>query len=68
MTIQKAHFIKGTFLEVPVVAQWKGIQLVSMRIWIQSLASLSGSGIRHCHELWGRLRTQLRSHVAVAAV
>ena len=30
------------------MAQWKQIRVVS-------LASLSGSGIRHCHELWHRL-------------
>ena len=27
-------------------------QLVSMRIWVPSLTSLSGSGIQHCHQLW----------------
>ena len=53
---------------VPVVAQHKRIQLVSMRMWIQSLASLSGSGIWHCHELWCRLQMRLRSFVAVAVV
>ena len=26
--------------------------LVSMRMWVQSLALLSGSGIQHCSELW----------------
>ena len=26
--------------------------LISMRIWVQSLASLSGLGIWHCHKLW----------------
>ena len=41
---------------VPIVAQWK------------SLASLSGLGIRHCHELWCRPQTWLRSWVAVAVV
>ena len=28
-----------------------------MRIRVQSLASLSGLGIQHCHELWFRLQT-----------
>ena len=37
---------------VPIVAQWKLIRLVSMRTRVQSLASLSGLGIWHCHELW----------------
>ena len=51
---------------VPVVAQWKRIWLVSMRIWVRSLALLSGSNIQHCRELWCRSQTQLRSCVAVA--
>ena len=40
---------------VPIVVQRKQIQLVSMRIQVRSLALLSGSGIRHCGELWCRL-------------
>ena len=45
-------------------------QLVSMRMWVQSLALLSGLRIRHCCELWCRSRSQmwLRAHVAVAVV
>ena len=39
-------------LGVPIVAQWKYIRLVCMRMWVQSLPSLSGSGIQCCHELW----------------
>ena len=31
-----------TLSGVSVVVQWKGIQLVSMKIWVQSLALLSG--------------------------
>ena len=51
---------------VPVVAQWKWIRLVSMRTWVQPLASLSGCRIQHCHRcsldptllwLWHRLAT-----------
>ena len=42
---------KVNFFGVPIVAQWKRIQLVSVRMWVQSLASLNGSGIWHCHEL-----------------
>ena len=53
------------FEGVPIVAQWKQTQLVSMRR-VQSLASLSGSRIRCCHELWCRSQTQLGSGVAVA--
>ena len=37
---------------VPVVAQWKRIQLVSTKVQVQSLASLSDLGIQCCHELW----------------
>ena len=41
----------------------------SMKMWVRSLALISGSGIWHCHELWCRSKTwQLRSQVAVAAV
>ena len=53
--------------EVPITAQWL-TQLVSMRMRVQTLASLSGSGIQHCHELWCRSKTWLRSHFAVAVV
>ena len=35
---------------------------------VPSLASLSGSRIRHCGELWCRSQTQLESGVAVAVV
>ena len=40
-------------------------QLVSMRMQVWSLASLSGLRIRHCCELWSRSQTQLGSQVAV---
>ena len=36
-----------------------------MRTRGQSLASLSGLRIRHCHELWCRSKTQLGSGVTV---
>ena len=35
---------------VPIVTQQKQIQLVSMRMWVQSLALLSGLEIQHCPE------------------
>ena len=42
-------------------------QPVSMRLWVRSLASLSGSRIWYCHDLWCRSQMQqLRSCVAVA--
>ena len=36
---------------VPTVEQWKQIKLISIRMWIQFLALLSGSGIWCCCEL-----------------
>ena len=30
------------------MAHWKRIRLGTMRMWVRSLASLSGSGIQHC--------------------
>jgi len=53
---------------VPIVAQWKRIRLGTMRLWVPSLASISGLRIRRCHELWRRLQMWLRSHVVVAVV
>ena len=50
------------------MAQWKQIQLGTMRIWVRSLASLSGLRIRHCHELWCMSQMRLRFGVAVAVV
>ena len=37
-----------------------------MRMWVLSLASLSGLRIQHCCELWYGLQRQLGSGVAVA--
>ena len=51
---------------VPIVAQRKQIRLVTMSLWVQSMASFSGLRIQHCHELWCRWQTRLRSGVAVA--
>ena len=52
---------------VPVVAQWKQTQLVSMKMQVWALASLSGSKIYCCYELWCRLQTRLRCSIAVVA-
>ena len=41
-------------------------RLVSMRIWVLSLASLSGLRIRCCRKLRQRSQMWLRSHIAVA--
>ena len=48
------------------MAQLKRIQLGTVRLWVQSLVSLSGLRIRHHHELWYRSQTRLGSGVAVA--
>ena len=60
--------LKVSIWGVPIVAQWKWIQLVSMRTRVQSLALFSRSGIRCCYGLWCRSQTHLRSCVAVAVV
>ena len=57
-----------TVYEVPIRAQWKWTWLVSKGMRLQSLASLSETGIQHCCELWCRVQTGLGSHVAVAVV
>ena len=51
---------------VPMVAQQKRIQLGTMRLRVQSQASLSGLRIQHCRELWYRSQKQLKSVIAVA--
>ena len=49
------------------MVQWGQIPLISMGMWVRSLALISGSGIRHCCELWCRSQVQLGSQVAMAA-
>ena len=44
-----------------------GSDVVSVRMWVGSLASLSGLRIRRCHKLWCRLQMWLRSGVAMIA-
>ena len=53
-------------LGVPVMAQQKQIQLGTMKLWVRSLALLSGLRIQRCHELWCRPQTLLGSGIAVA--
>ena len=60
-------FLKSE-IGVPIVAHWKQIWLVSMRVRNQSLALLSGLKIRHCCELYRRSQMWLGSCVAVAVV
>ena len=68
MLRMKLPLITRPLLGFPVMAQQKRIWLVSMKMWVRSLASLSGSGIQRCCELWCRSQTQLGSHIAVAAM
>ena len=51
---------------VPVMVQWKRIRLGTMRVWVWSLASLSGLRIWHCHELWCRSQMWQGSGIAMA--
>ena len=53
---------------VSIMVQWKRIQLGTMRFQVQSLASLSGLRIWHCHELWYRSQARLISCIAVAVM
>ena len=48
------------------MAQWKRIQLGTMRLRVQSLALLSRLKIWHCREQWCWLQMQLRSGIAGA--
>ena len=53
---------------VPAVAQRVKNPTLSRRIWVQSLASLSGLRIQRCHELQCRSQMRLQSGIAVAVV
>ena len=55
-------------LGVLTVAQRKQIQLGTMSMWVQSLASLSGLRIWCCRELWFRSQTWLGSCITVDGV
>ena len=55
-----------TFRGVPLLVRWEWIRVVSMRMQVQSLASLSGSEIQCCCELWRRWQMWLGSGIAVA--
>ena len=57
---------KMTRKEFPLWLTGLRTQLLSMRTWVWSLASLSGSGIWRCHELW--CRSWLGCLIAVAVV
>ena len=54
--------------ELPLCCRGNQLHCVSMRMQVQSLASLSGSGIWHCHELRCRSKMRFGSGIAVAVV
>ena len=57
-------YLKDNVREFPL---WlKGNGPASMRMQVQSLASLSELRIQRCHELWCRLQMRLGSGIAVA--
>ena len=58
--------VKIILKRVPIVAQQLQTRLVSMRVQVPSLASLSGLRIQPCRELWCRSQTWLRSGMAAA--
>ena len=58
--------LKRHNLVVSIVAQRIRTQLVSVRIQVQSLASLSALQIQCCPKLWCRLQMQLGSHISIA--
>ena len=66
--IRNVSPVKRMIRGVPVVVQWKQTWLVSMRMWVQSLALFSGLRTQCCCELWYRWQTWLGSGVAVAVV
>ena len=57
--------LRNALSGVPVMVQWKQIQLGTMRLWVRFLASLSGISIQHCRELGCRQQIWLGSGVAV---
>ena len=65
LTLVRLATIKKSIGEVAIVAQWKRIRTVSMRMWVRSLALLSGLGIWRCCELWCSSQTRLGSCIAV---
>ena len=52
--------------KVPIMAHQLKSRLVTMRMWVQSLALLSGLSIPHCHKLQRRSQMWLGSGIAVA--
>ena len=59
---------KNNILGVPVIVQWEKLRPVTMRLQVQCLALISGSGIQCCCEVWYRSQMRLRSRIAMAVV
>ena len=68
LNIKNYSNYKSNFIGVSVMAQRKRIRLGTMRLWVGSLASLSGLRIQCCRELWHGSQMRLGSGVAVALV
>ena len=66
ITMIVSYHIQSINVGVSIMAHREWIQLGTMRLRVWSLASLSGLRIWHCHVLWYRSQTQLRSCTAVA--
>ena len=62
------NHIRKSFQELPLWLRRLRIRLVSMRIWVRSLALLNGLSIWLCPELWCRSQMQLGSRVAMSVV
>ena len=58
--------VPGPGIKPAPLVQWKQIWLVSMKMWVWSLALLSGSGMWHCCEMRCRSQMQLGSWDALA--
>ena len=56
------------FSEFLLRLSWLRSQLVTVRMWVRSLSSLSGLRIQRCHKLWCWSQTWLGFCVAVALV
>ena len=67
-SVRRQPNLKMNKMGVPIMAQQKQIRLGTMRLWVRSLAWLSGLRIRCCRELWYRSQTRLISGIAVTVV
>ena len=59
-------YLKKPHMEFPSWRSGWQVPLGTMRLWVRSLALLSGLTIRRCRELCCRLQKRLGSHIAVA--